>query len=194
MTTHAFLHLCCSAWQKIKKAQTDLLWDPDAENLFLKNLLGLSLTNSCIVFHYECWEVLLGHAISQCSFPLLLVIKLSSILPCRWGGQGSVKAGAAVLGSCWRCVCMRCSGIGPDEKAGEKEKVGKPGELGFAELKRANFSEEQVSTTSGIKRWISPSDKSRLRWDHLQKHGGLWADGVCCWHTPLRAAGQRCLL
>lgn len=120
-------------------------------------------------------------------FPIAFGGKALLNTSCRWGGQGTVKAGAAVLGLCWRrCVCIREWGAlasGPEVKAEEKEKVGKAGELGFAELKRANFSEGQVSATGGIKRWISPSDKSRLRYGHLQKHGGLWADGLCCWHT-----------
>lgn len=85
---------------------------------------------------------------------------------------------------------MRCSGIWAWGKGRGKRENGKTGgELGFAELKRANFSDEQVSTTSGIKRWISPNDKSRIRCDHLQNHGGLWTDGVGT--QPIWAAGQR---
>lgn len=77
---------------------------------------------------------------------------------------------------------MRCSGIWAWGKGRGKIESGRARrELGFAELKKAKFSEEQVSTTSEIKRWISPGDQSRLRHDHLQKHGGLWTDGVCCW-------------
>lgn len=60
-------------------------------------------------------------------------------------------------------------------KVGEKREVGKARSgLGLAELKRAHFPEELVSSTDRITRWVSPSVKRGLRGGRLQKKkGGL---------------------
>lgn len=101
MTSHTFLHLIA---QHGKKSPDPPPVKPWYRETIYKNLLGF--TSFCIVFHYECWKELLGYAISQCSFLLLLVIKLYSILLCKWWGQGTVEVGAEVPGLYWRrCVC-----------------------------------------------------------------------------------------
>lgn len=183
MTTHTFLHLYFSTWQK--KAQAHLLRDPDTEKLFI----FLKSFRPHQFLH--CFPLgVLGGASRLCHFSARFPIAFgdkallnTSLLVARAGhsGSGGSSAGEGV------CVHqgMRCSGPWTCGKGRGKREGGKGRiEVGCAVLKRANFSEKQVSTTSGIKRWVSPGNKSRLRCDHSQKNGGLWTDAGCCWHTP----------
>lgn len=82
-------------------------------------------------------------------------------------------------------------------KVGEKREVGKARSgLGLAELKRAHFPEELVSSTDRITRWVSPSVKRGLRGGRLQKKKVV-CEGMECTDgkQPMRATGQRrCLL
>lgn len=130
MTTHTFHLLYCSTWQK--KAQTHLLWDPDTEKLFIfKKPFRLCQFLHC----FSGW--VMGGAARLChfseQFPIAFGDKalLNTSLQVVRAGHSESRGSSAGLVLEKVCVCIKewdALASGPEVKAGEKEKVRKPGE------------------------------------------------------------------